>query len=116
MVDDDPDILETVDLYLSERGLAVVTARNGSEALHQVHVSPPDIILLDLMMPGMSGAEFMVRLRELGIQIPIIIITADTEAPRRLPGRLGDGLFLKPFKLSELATAIERVLARAPRP
>ena len=114
VVDDDPDILDTVDLYFSERGFDVVTARSGTEGLNQVHVAPPDLIILDLMMPGMSGTEFMVRLRELGIHIPIIIITADTEAPRRMKGRTGDGLFLKPFKLSELAAATERVLERAP--
>ncbi len=112
VVDDDVDILTVISLFLREQGADVATADNAQDALHRIQVSPPEVLVLDLMMPGMSGAELMVRLREMGLHVPTIVITADTEAPRKLRRDGQEGMLLKPFAMAELAEAIIRLRAR----
>lgn len=112
VVDDDVDILRSVGLYLTESGYEVVTCKSAGEALRAIRTFTPDVILLDLIMPGMSGTELMVRLRETGIQVPIIIITADAEAPRKLRGHRQQGLLVKPFNFAEMRESIDRLAAR----
>ena len=118
VVDDDPDILNTLKLYLSEYGYTVIVARSGAEAMRLVNVEPPDIMLLDLMMPGMSGTELMVRLREMGMHVPIIIISADVDAPKRVRGHAMQGVLIKPFNLGEMRALIDRYVSNKalPRP
>jgi DNA-binding response OmpR family regulator len=69
-------------------------------------------MLLDLMMPGMSGTELMLHLREIGMHIPTIVISADTEAPRRMRGQRTEGILIKPFSLASLLPIIERQVDR----
>lgn len=114
IVDDDVDILQSVGRYLTEVGYEVLTAKSAAEALRAIRTFIPDVLLLDLIMPGMSGTELMVRLRETGIQVPIIIITADTEAPRKLRGHRQQGLLVKPFNFAEMREAIDQLAARPP--
>ncbi len=112
VVDDDPDIRESIRLFLEAHGYAVTTARDGAEGLERLTVDPPDVLLLDLMMPGMSGTELMVRMRELRLHIPTVVISADTEAPRRLRGQAAEGMLIKPFSLASLLPIIERQARR----
>jgi DNA-binding response OmpR family regulator len=111
VIDDDPDILVSISLYLSEFGYTVTTAKSGSEALRRLTVESPDLILLDLMMPGMSGTELMVRLRDMGIHVPIVIISADVDARRRLRGHQQEGLLIKPFAMADMKAAVEKILS-----
>lgn len=108
MVDDDTEILTAVSLYLSQFGYGVVTAKSGGEALRQAQLDPPDVMLVDLIMPGMSGAELMVRLRETGVHVPIIVITADTDAARKLRAGSRQAILVKPFNFADMREAIER--------
>lgn len=110
VIDDDPDILVSISMYLRDFGYKVTTAKSGNEALRLLMLDTPDIILLDLMMPGMSGTELMVRLRDMGVHVPIIIITADTDAPRRVKGHHQQGLLIKPFRMAEMKDAVEGLL------
>lgn len=114
IVDDDVDILQSVGTYLTETGYSVMTCKSAGEALRAIRTFVPDVLLLDLLMPGMSGTELMVRLRETGIQVPIIIITADAEAPRKLRGHRQQGILVKPFNFAEMREAIDHVAARQP--
>lgn len=109
IVDDDLDILEMVRVYLNDHGYLVSTAPSASDALRQISLDPPDVLVLDLMMPGMSGTELMLRLRDMGLHLPTIIISGDAEAPRRLRGHSTAGLLTKPFALSELLNRIRRM-------
>jgi DNA-binding response OmpR family regulator len=95
----------------------VFVARSGAEAMRLVNVEPPDIMLVDLMMPGMSGTELMVRLREMGMHVPIIIISADVDAPKRVRGHAMQGVLIKPFNYAELRAMIDRyVSGQIPKP
>jgi len=116
LIDDEAEILNLVRDYLSREGFQVLTATNGSEALDLVAVHHPDLILLDWMLPGMSGLEICRRLRETS-SIPIIMLTAKSEEVDRVLGlEFGaDDYIIKPFSLRELAVRIKTVLRRAGR-
>lgn len=108
VVDDDTDILTSVSLYLSQFGYDVVTAKSGGEALRLAQLDTPDVMLVDLIMPGMSGAELMVRLRETGVHVPVIVITADTDAARKLRAGSRQAILVKPFNFADMREAVER--------
>lgn len=114
VVDDDVDFLQAVKMYLSELGFSVDTAKNGAEALRRINIGAPDVLLLDLVMPGMSGTELMVRLREMGLQLPTIVVSGDAEAPRRLRGQAAQGILIKPFSFTDLLPLIRRFAPAAP--
>lgn len=95
-------------LYLTQFGYEVYAAKSGGEALRLVQVTSPDVMLVDLIMPGMSGAELMVRLREKGVHVPVIVITADREAASRLRGSSRQAILVKPFNFADMRAAIDR--------
>jgi len=97
-----------------EDGFQTVTALNGAEALRQAYKEHPDIVILDVMMPGMDGWEVCARLREMS-RIPIILLTGKTTEADKLRGfRLGiDDYVTKPFSFAELAARVRAVLARS---
>ena len=115
MVDDDIKTVDLVQLYLIRDGYKVFTAYNGNEALKMARESKPDIIVLDLMLPGMNGLEVCKKLREES-DIPIIMLTARTTEEDRLIGlNLGaDDYITKPFSPRELAARVRAVLRRMP--
>jgi len=76
VVDDDHDIREALEAILREEGFAVREARDGLEALEQIAVSEPDVMLLDLMMPVMNGWEVMKSLRRANRTVPVIVLSA----------------------------------------
>ena len=114
LVDDEPEILTLVRDYLSREGFTVLTAVNGNEGMELIEQEKPDLVLLDWMLPGMSGLEMCKHLRETST-IPIIMLTAKSEEIDRVLGlEFGaDDYIVKPFSLRELAARIKTVLRRS---
>lgn len=114
LVDDEPEILTLVRDYLTREGYTVVTAINGLEGMQLIEREKPDLVLLDWMLPGISGLEICKRLRETST-IPIIMLTAKSEEIDRVLGlEFGaDDYIVKPFSLRELAARIKTVLRRS---
>ncbi len=114
VVDDHAETRELLDAHLANAGYRVLTAKSGPEALDAVAAHPPDLILLDVMMPGMDGYEVCRRLKsdERTAFIPIIILTALHDFELRLQGiELGADEFLsKPFNHPELLTRVRSLL------
>jgi DNA-binding response OmpR family regulator len=113
LVDDDTTLLRFLTEYLEREGYAVRTADRGQAALRLFYEARPDIVVLDVMMPGMDGWEVCARLRELA-ETPVILLTAKTGEADKLRGfRLGvDDYITKPFSLAELGARIRAVLTR----
>jgi two-component system, OmpR family, response regulator ResD len=111
VVDDEPTICEVVELYLQREGYTVRIAHDGNQALALVAQQRPDLIILDLMLPGMNGLEITRRLRLEG-HIPIIMLTARTEETDRVVGlELGaDDYVTKPFSPRELVARVKAIL------
>ncbi len=114
IVDDDATLVKFLSEFLSTEGFVVVTAPNGSEALRQAYREHPDLVILDVMMPGMDGWEVCARLREMS-ELPIILVTGkSTEADKLRGFRLGiDDYVVKPFSFAELSARVQAVLSRA---
>jgi len=114
VVDDEPTIVEVVELYLRREGFAVVTAADGNAALAAVERQRPDLIILDLMLPGIGGLELTGRLRDAGGP-PIIMLTARGDETDRVVGlELGaDDYVTKPFSPRELVARVRAVLRRS---
>lgn len=115
VVDDDVKTVELVKLYLNRDGYRVITAYNGIDALQIARESHPDLIVLDLMLPGMNGLDICRTLRAES-EVPIIMLTALTTDDDRLTGLdLGaDDYVTKPFSPRELAARVRAVLRRLP--
>jgi len=113
IVDDDKTLLHFLREYLEQEGYAVAGADRGTKALRLFYDEQPDIVVLDVMMPGMDGWEVCARIRELS-DTPVILLTAKTSEGDKLRGfRLGvDDYITKPFSLAELAARIQAVLSR----
>ena len=114
-VDDDVKTVELVKLYLSRDGYRVLTAYDGTEALRLAREGHPDLIVLDLMLPGIDGLEICRTLRGES-DVPIIMLTAKTTDQDKLIGLdLGaDDYVTKPFSPRELAARVRVVLRRLP--
>jgi len=115
VVDDDAKTVELVRLYLNRDGYRVITAGDGHEALKLAREARPDLIVLDLMLPGIDGLEVCHVLRQES-EVPIIMLTALTTDDDRLRGLdLGaDDYVSKPFSPRELAARVRAVLRRLP--
>lgn len=113
VVDDEPKILEVVCALLESRGFCVFAAENGAKALEIFNKENISLVLLDLMMPGMSGEEVCVAIRRKS-RIPIIMLTAKVDEDNVVDGlTLGaDDYITKPFGLKELCARVESVLRR----
>ena len=114
VVEDEPDIQSLLKEHFAAEGYAILTASTGSDAIVQAKSRRPDLILLDVMMPGMSGFDVCNILRDLPEtrQTPIIFLTAMAETPRKIMGlRLGATDYVtKPFDLRELTARVEVAL------
>lgn len=113
LIDDDPTLLHLLGEFLEDDSFEVTGALNGSAGLRLAYDQRPDLILLDVMLPGMDGWEVCARLREMS-DVPIIMLTAKTTEADKLRGfRLGvDDYVTKPFSFAELVARIQAVLAR----
>ena len=114
VVDDDPTVSEVVAAYLRRGGHRVRLAADGPSAVAAAHLKRPDLIVLDLMLPGFDGFEVYRRIRRLG-PVPVIMLTARGEESDRILGlELGaDDYVTKPFSPRELALRANSVLRRA---
>lgn len=120
MVDDEPDITGLVAYHLARAGYRVITASSGPEALRSVRDEQPDLIVLDLMLPGMSGFDVLAELRrhEETRDIGVIVLTARRDEADRIKGlTLGaDDYLPKPFSPEELVLRVGAVLRRLSSP
>ncbi|HXG47119.1 MAG TPA: response regulator [Methylomirabilota bacterium] len=116
IVEDDPRISAALSVRLSAAGYRVLTANDGFAGLKVAVAERPDLILMDVVMPVGLGFSVAERLRDLGLTIPIIFITASRRPGlRRSAERLGAvGFFEKPYDAEELMSAISFVTAHAP--
>ncbi len=117
VVDDEPDLVHAVRLYLEMEGFLVFAASNGYEALEKVREKLPDLVVLDVMMPEMDGFETLQRIRE-AHHVPVIMLTVKGEEADKVRGlQLGaDDYVTKPFSQRELLSRIQAVLRRAEMP
>lgn len=114
LVDDEPDLRRMVRRYLEAEGFDVTEAGDATAALSRVAGSAPDLIVLDVAMPGMDGFETLQRLRR-DSDVPVIMLTARTEEVDRVVGLTmgADDYVTKPFSPRELVARIRAVLRRA---
>ena len=113
VVDDDPNIRELVRLYLEKEGFEVTCAERGDEAVKLFRASPPNLMLLDVMLPGMDGWQVCREVRKIS-NIPVIMLTAKDETFDKVLGlELGaDDYIVKPFDMKELVARIKAVIRR----
>jgi len=116
VVDDQKTIVETCRLYLEGAGFDVVVGYNGEQALAEARESKPDLIVLDLMLPRVDGRDVCRRLRDEGVRVPIVMLTALATEEDRVAGlELGaDDYVVKPFSPRELVARVRAILRRAP--
>ncbi|MDF1499484.1 MAG: response regulator transcription factor [Anaerolineales bacterium] len=117
VVDDEPRMIHFIRLNLEHDGFEVYEAESGSEALEQLRDQMPDMILLDVMMPGLDGFETLRLIREIST-VPVIMLTAKGEEEDRVRGlELGaDDYITKPFSPRELVSRVRAVLRRTEMP
>ena len=113
VVDDEPTVREVVASYLRRDGHEVAEAADGTTALELLEADPPDLVVLDMMLPGVHGLDVLRRVRATS-DIPVIMLTARAEESDRVAGlELGaDDYVIKPFSPRELAARVNGVLRR----
>lgn len=114
LVDDDPTIVEVVHTYLTSSGMEVARAADGVTALALAARGRPDLVVLDIMLPGLSGLEVCSRLRETRPDLPVVMLTALGEESDRILGLEtgADDYLTKPFSPRELVLRVQSVLRR----
>ena len=115
IVDDEPNVGDVLSIYLQRENFSVSIARDGHSALDAIEQRPPDLLVLDLMLPGLDGLHIVRRLRDVQeSDVPIIILTAKTEESDRIRGlELGaDDYVTKPFSPRELVSRVKAMLRR----
>ena len=114
LVEDDPKLAGFIEEELRLEGYQVTVAASGLDGLTMARNLQPDLVILDWMLPGISGLDLCLRLRSTGIQIPIIILTAKDEIPDRVAGLNAgaDDYVTKPFSIEELLARVRARLRR----
>jgi len=119
VVDDDPDMSEFLAHMLRAEGMDATTATDGEEGIAKVHAEAPDLVLLDVMMPGLSGFEVCARLKsdEATAMVPIVLVTALDDSASRVRGieAGADDFLSKPFRARALSARLQAVLSRSGR-
>ena len=115
VVDDEPNIVELLSASLRFAGFDVAAAHDGQEALRAAREQRPDLIVLDVMMPGIDGFEVVRRMRSEGLHSPVLFLTARDATEDKISGLTlgGDDYVTKPFSLEEVIARIRAVLRRA---
>lgn len=114
VVEDEPLVVDVLQRYLQRDGFAVAIARDGHAALHEVQRTPPDLVILDLMLPAVDGME-VCRVVRRSSPVPILMLTARGEEADKIQGlQLGaDDYVVKPFSPNELMARVHALLRRA---
>ncbi len=114
VVDDDPRITDLLRRVLAYEGYSVAIAASGDEALNRTLERPPDLIVLDIMLPGLNGLEVARRLRAAGDNVPILLLTARDAVADRVKGLEtgADDYLIKPFAPEELVARVKALLRR----
>lgn len=114
LVEDDPKLSKFIESELSLEGYRVTVAYNGMDGLTMTRDAQPDLLILDWMLPGISGLDLCLRLRKTGVQVPIIMLTAKDEVPDRVAGLNAgaDDYVTKPFSIEELLARVKARLRR----
>src|SRR5450756_127323 len=117
VVDNEEHIIELVELYLGEEGFLVESAADGGEAVEKFAQVKPDLVVLDIMLPGMDGLDVLRHIRR-NSQVPVIMLTAkESEVDKVVGLELGaDDYLTKPFSPRELVARVKAVLRRAKPP
>ncbi|EIW01374.1 LOW QUALITY PROTEIN: response regulator with CheY-like receiver domain and winged-helix DNA-binding domain [Thermoanaerobacter siderophilus SR4] len=113
VVDDEMKILEVVKSYLEHEGFSVITETNGNNVLNTLKKEKPDLVILDLMLPGISGEELCKRIRQFS-NVPILMLTAKVQESDKINGfSIGaDDYLTKPFSPRELVMRVKAILRR----
>jgi two-component system OmpR family response regulator len=114
VVDDEPSIVDALATCLRYEGFDVDEAVTGREALALAQDDPPDLVILDVMLPGLDGLEVTRRLRADGVDVPILFVTAKDTLQDKLVGLTigGDDYVTKPFALAEVIARVQTILRR----
>ena len=114
IVEDEPDFAGLVELWMSRSGYRTVTARTGPEALRGFYEDHPDLVILDVALPGLDGWQIIERIREFS-RIPILMVSARSSEADKIRGlKLGaDDYITKPLSFPELTARVEAALRRA---
>ncbi len=114
VVDDEPSIVDAVATSLRYEGFTVDEAMTGRRALAQAQEDPPDLVILDVMLPDLDGLEVTRRLRADGIRVPVLFLTARDSLQDKLAGLTvgGDDYVTKPFALAEIIARVHAILRR----
>ncbi|MDQ6909889.1 MAG: response regulator transcription factor [Actinomycetota bacterium] len=114
VVDDEPSIVDAVGTALRYEGFDVREARTGRAALASAQESPPDLVVLDVMLPDLDGLEVTRRLRADGIRVPVLFLTARDSVDDKVAGLTvgGDDYVTKPFSLAEIVARARAILRR----
>ncbi len=116
-IEDEPEMIDLIRLILSWRGFEVVGAGGGKEGLEKVRENPPDLILLDLMMPDMDGWEVYQQIKadEKTKEIPVIVVTAKAQSIDKVLGlhiAKVDDYIAKPFSPQDLLNSVDKVFSK----
>ena len=117
VVDDEPSLVDAVATALRYEGFKVAEATSGRGCLASVSASPPDLIVLDVMLPDFDGFETLRRLRRDGVDTPVLLLTARDDLDDKATGFAAgaDDYLTKPFSLAELAMRVKAILKRTGR-
>ena len=121
VVDDEPDVVEIVRFRLEKDGYHVLSANDGREGLAAAIAKSPDLVVLDVMMPGLDGFEVLRRLRRdpayaaVGAAMPVILLTARADFTAKAQGweEYADEYVTKPFNADELARTVQNLLSHS---
>ncbi|CAN5445709.1 response regulator transcription factor [soil metagenome] len=115
VADDDDTVREVVTAYLHQAGLPTVQATDGLSAVEMVAEQRPDLVVLDIMLPGIDGLAALARMRDIDTSLPVLLLTARTTEADRVAGlEIGaDDYVVKPFSARELVLRVQALLRRA---
>ena len=110
VIDDEPHICDLIETELEDEGYVVVTVTDSQKALEMIRHESPDLISLDIRMPGMDGLEVLSKIREIDMQIPIVVLTAYSSYKQDFSVWGADAYIVKSMDLTEYKQKIAEIL------